>query len=81
MIKNKHNADLIKVGDRLINRSSLRFWTEIAKECYERNCTCDGCKIVPKESFHFECRIKDYVRGYFLLGVKYPGKEKEEKKE
>ena len=57
--------------DTFISKKSLVRWTPIAKECYKRGCNCDGCNIVPKESFHEKCNVKNYVKGYILLG-KYP---------
>lgn len=63
---------LLQVDENIfVSKKSLARWTNIAKECYLRGCNCDGCNIVPKESFHEKCNVKNYVKGYFLLG-KYP---------
>jgi len=62
---------IIEIDGKLLLNSLLRHWTPIAKECYARGCNCKGCNIVPKESFHEICKIKDYVRGYILKGL-YP---------
>ena len=69
--KGRYEADLIEINGRFLLKSLLRQWTPLAKECYERGCNCQGCNIVPKESFSGKCKIKDYVRGYFLRGI-YP---------
>lgn len=39
---------------------SIRRWTSSAKECYQRHCICEGCKIVPPE-FNQICKIKEFV--------------------
>ena len=67
--KGRYNTMQVEVNGKMLHKSLLRGWTPIAKECYLRGCNCDGCEIVPKESFHEQCKIKDYVRGYFLLGI------------
>lgn len=43
-----------------IKAANLRYWTESAKECYERNCICKNCDIFPKR-FWSKCKMKSYV--------------------
>ena len=72
---NKKKTEFIEVNGKLLNKTSLYYWTSLAKECYERHCVCTGCTLIPKmETPNFVCRIKDFVMGYFLLG-KYPNEE------
>ena len=62
--------DLIEVEEgKFIIKKLLERWTPIALECYKRNCDCNNCDIIPPNSFHEECNIKYYVRGYFLMGI------------
>ena len=63
--------DLLEVGNgEFVIKPLLKRWTPIAIECYQRGCKCEGCQIVPKNSFHEECRIKNYVKGYLILGIR-----------
>ena len=64
----KHLENLMEVNGKTINKQLLKRWTPIAIECYKRGCNCNGCDIVPKESFHEKCNVKYYVEGYFKIG-------------
>lgn len=67
----KMESGVIEVNGKLIKKKLLTRWTDIARECYSRNCNCINCDIVPVNSFHeAECNIKYYVQGYLKLGVK-----------
>ncbi len=72
----KTKKEIVRIDGREINTAVLARWTDIAVECYERGCNCRNCTIIPDIAID-KCRIKDYVRAYFLIGLKPPIKRKE----
>lgn len=73
--RTRYETELININGKLMKKNLLERLTPIAEECYERNCICENCDIVPKDSFHGECKIKDYVEGYIFMGM-LPKREK-----
>lgn len=39
-------------------------WSDLQKECYERNCICDGCQF---SHYNIRCRVKDSILEKILL--------------
>lgn len=69
---------LIEINGQRIKKSLIDRWTSLAKECYARGCNCQGCNILPELESLEECKIKDYVRAYFLVGISLNRKQEEE---
>ena len=67
--RTRYEAELVNVNGKLLKKSLLERWTQIARECYERKCNCENCDIIPIERLRKECKIKDYVEGYIYLGI------------
>lgn len=44
----------------IVYKTNLRRWTDLTKECYKRNCQCEGCDVIPKQ-YQQKCCAKVYV--------------------
>ena len=54
-----HKKDF-RIDTKGVIKDNLRRWTQTAKECYMRNCVCDGCDVIP-EKYHNLCKMKNCV--------------------